>query len=110
MVYVALEPAPGLRHGLFAQGTVEVSRSPARVVPLSALRTDGARPAVLVVAQGRVQRVDVTPGARGLASFGGTPEPAVAVGDASGNALSEGSVVLRGSVGLLADGTPVALP
>lgn len=106
MVYVALAGAPGLRHGLFAQGMVEVGRRPARVVPLSALRTDGARPAVLVVAQGRVRRVDVTPGERGLASFGGAPEPAVAVDEA----LGEGSTVLRGSVGLLADGTPVTLP
>lgn len=106
MVYVALADAPGLRHGLFAQGTVEVGRSPARVVPLSALRTDGARPAVLVVADGRVKRVDVTPGERGLAAFGSAPEPAVAVGDA----VPEGTTVLRGSVGLLADGTPVTLP
>jgi hypothetical protein len=80
------------------------------VVPLSALRSDGARPAVLVAepaAEGaRVRRVEVVPGERGLAAFGGAPEPAVAVGDA----LPEGAVVLRGSVGLLPDGTPVALP
>jgi RND family efflux transporter MFP subunit len=110
MVYIALDDTPGLRHGLFAQGAVEVARAPARVVPLSALRTDGARPAVLVAettAEGsRVKRVDVTPGERGLAAFGGAPELAVAVGDA----LAEGTVVLRGSVGGLADGTPVALP
>lgn len=107
MVYIALDETPGLRHGLFAQGTVEVARTPARVVPLSALRTDGARPAVLVAEAGRIARVDVTPGERGLASFGGgAPEPAVAVGDA----LPEGAVVLRGSVGGLPDGTPVALP
>jgi RND family efflux transporter MFP subunit len=110
MVYIALDNTPGLRHGLFAQGAVEVARTPARVVPLSALRTDGARPAVLVAdttAEGsRVMRVEVTPGERGLAAFGGAPEPAVAIGDA----LAEGAVVLRGSVGGLADGTPVALP
>lgn len=106
MVYIALDSAPGLRHGLFAQGAVEVARAPARVVPLSALRTDGARPAVLVAADGRVKRVDVTPGERGLAPFGGAPEPAVAVGDA----LPEGAMVLRSSVGGLADGTPVTLP
>lgn len=106
MVYVALDPAPGLRHGLFAQGMVEVARAPARVMPVSALRTDGARPAVLVAVDGRVKRVDVTPGERGLASFGSAPEPAVAIGDT----LAEGAVVLRGSVGLLADGTPVTLP
>lgn len=110
MAYIALEAVPGLRHGLFAQGTVELARTPARVVPLSALRSDGARPAVLVAettaAGARVRRVEVVPGERGLAAFGAAPEPAVAVGDA----LPEGAVVLRGSVGGLPDGTPVALP
>lgn len=106
MVYLALEPAPGLRHGLFAQGEVEIERRPARVVPLSALRVDGARPYVQLVREGRVQRVELTPGLRGLAAFGAAPEPAVEVGEA----LPEGAVVLRGSVGALRAGTPVKLP
>lgn len=106
MVYVALDATPGLRHGLFAQGRVEVASAPARVVPLTTLRLDGARPAVLAVRDGAVRRVDVTPGERGLARFGGGPEPAVAIGDA----LPEGTPVLRGSVGALADGTAVTLP
>lgn len=106
MVYLALVPAPGLRHGLFAQGEVELGRQAARVVPLSALRVDGARPYVLTVRDGRVQRLELTPGLRGLAGFGGAPEPAVEVGDA----LPDGAVVLRGSVGTLRDGTAVKLP
>lgn len=106
MVYVALDPTPGLRHGLFAQGRVEIASTPARVVPLSALRIDGARPAVLTVQGGSVLRLDVEPGERGLARFGGAPEPAVAVGDT----LPEGAAVLRGSVGTLAAGTAVQLP
>ena len=108
MVYLALENAPGLRHGLFAQGRVEVASSPARLVPLSALRVDGARPAVLTVRNGTVQRLDLIPGERGLARFGAAPEPEPAV--AIGDALPEGAVVLRGSVGILADGTAVRLP
>jgi hypothetical protein len=76
------------------------------VVPLSALRIDGARPAVLTVQGGSVLRLDVEPGERGLARFGGAPEPAVAVGDT----LPEGAAVLRGSVGTLAAGTAVQLP
>jgi RND family efflux transporter MFP subunit len=106
MVYVALDAVPGLRHGLFAQGRVEIASAPARVVPLTALRLDGARPAVLAVSDGAVRRLEVTPGERGLASFGSEPEPAVAVGDG----LAEGTPVLRGSVGVLADGTAVQLP
>jgi membrane fusion protein, multidrug efflux system len=106
MVYVALDAAPGLRHGLFAQGRVEIASAPARVVPVTALRLDGARPSVLAVRDGVVRRLEVVPGERGLARFGGGPEPAVAVGEA----LPEGTPVLRGSVGALADGTAVALP
>jgi membrane fusion protein, multidrug efflux system len=106
MVYLALDPAPGLRHGLFAQGEVELARQPARVVPLSALRVDGARPYVLTVQAGKVAVVELSPGQRGQAAFGGAPEPAVAVAEA----LPEGAVVLRGSVGALRAGTPVKLP
>lgn len=106
MVYLALDPAPGLRHGLFAQGEVELGRRPARVVPLSALRVDGARPYVLLARNGLVERLELTPGERGLAAFGGAPEPAVEVGEA----LPEGAVVLRGSVGTLRAGTPIRLP
>lgn len=106
MAYLAVTPAPGLRQGLFAQGVVELDRQPARVVPLSALRVDGARPYVLLASDGQVQRLDVTPGARGLATFGGPPEAAVAIT----GALPEGTTVLRGSVGSLRAGTPVKLP
>lgn len=106
MVYLSLEPAAGLRHGLFAQGAVELDRRPARVVPLSALRTDGARPHVLAVDQGQVRRIEVTAGQRGLATFGGAPESAVEI--ASG--LAEGAVVLRGTVGTLRAGTLVKVP
>lgn len=106
MVYLSLEPAAGLRHGLFAQGAVELDRRPARVVPLSALRTDGARPYVLAADQGQVRRIEVTAGQRGLATFGGAPESAVEI--ATG--LAEGAVVLRGTVGTLRAGTPVKVP
>ena len=106
LVYLALEPSPGLRHGLFAQGEIEIDRRTARVVPLSALRVDGARPYVLTAEQGRVVRREVTAGGRGLASFGGAPEAAVEI--TAG--LAEGVTVLRGSVGTLRDGTPVRVP
>ena len=106
MVYLAVDAAPGLRQGLFANGEVEIDRQSARVVPVSALRVDGARPYVLAVAEGRVQRLPVTPGQRGEAGFDSAPEPAVEIVDG----LAEGAVVLRGSVGALRDGTPVSLP
>lgn len=106
LVYLALEPAPGLRHGMFAQGAIEIDRRSARVVPLSALRVDGARPYVLAAEQGRVVRREVVAGARGLASFGGAPESAVEIS----TGLADGVTVLRGTVGTLRDGTPVRVP
>jgi RND family efflux transporter MFP subunit len=106
MVYLAVAPAPGLRQGLFAQGVIELERRPARVVPLSALRVDGARPYLLLADQGQVQRLEVTPGQRGLASFGGAPEAAVEI--ATG--LPEGATVLRGTVGSLRAGTSIKTP
>ena len=107
LVYLAVEPLPGLRQGLFARGTIEVERGSARVVPLSALRVDQGRPYVLAVEDGRVVPRDVIPGARGEAVFaGGAREAAVEVTDG----LADGTTVLRGTVGALRADTPVRLP
>ena len=106
LVYVAVDPVPGLRQGLFARGTVELARAPARVVPLAALRVDQGRPYVLTVEAGQVVQHAVTPGARGLAAFDGPAEEAVEIGDG----LDEEALVLRGSVGALRPGTAVTLP
>jgi RND family efflux transporter MFP subunit len=104
-VYVSVESVAGLRQGLFARGTVELGSRPARVVPLSALRVDQARPYVLAAVDGKVVSQAVEPGARGLADFGRGLEAAVEVA-----ALAEGTTVLRGSVGTLDAGTAVRLP
>jgi membrane fusion protein, multidrug efflux system len=107
MVYLALDPVPGLRQGLFARGVIELERKPGLLLPAGAVRIDQALPYALVVADGRVVQRPVTPGARGQASFGGrAPEPAIAID----SGLAAGDVVLRGSVGTLRDGTPVRLP
>ncbi|MBL8332897.1 MAG: efflux RND transporter periplasmic adaptor subunit [Rubrivivax sp.] len=106
MVYLAVDPHPALRHGLFARGQVELERQRALVLPASAVRTEQARPAVLVAAAGRVLRREVQLGARGQVDFGAGTEAAQAV--VSG--LAEGDVVLRGSVGNLPDGTALRLP
>lgn len=107
MVYLALDPVPGLRHGLFARGVIELERKPALLLPASAVRIEQALPYALVVADGRAAQRPITPGARGQASFDGrAPEPAIAI-DAG---LAAGDIVLRGSVGTLRDGTAVRLP
>ena len=106
MVYLKVDPAPGLRQGLFARGTIELARRDARAVPLSALRVDQGRPYVLTAENGQVEERPVQPGERGEAEFAGPREAAVEVGDG----VPEGAVVLRGSVGALRAGTPVKLP
>lgn len=106
LAYLAVEPQPGLRQGLFGRAVIDLQRRSTLVVPLSAVRFDQARPAVTTVVAGQARQREVTLGARGEASFGGTPEAAVEL--LSG--LAAGDVVLRGPVGTLRDGTPVRLP
>ncbi|MFY7855458.1 MAG: efflux RND transporter periplasmic adaptor subunit, partial [Rubrivivax sp.] len=113
MVYLAVDPHPDLRQGLFARGQVEVQRQTARVVPASALRLEGALPQVAVVVPdgsdpraGRVVLRTVRSGTSGQAVFDAAPEAALAIEEG----LQAGERVLRGSVGRLRDGTRVTLP
>ena len=105
MVYLALEPAPGLRQGLFARGVIELERQPALVLPLSAVRIEQARPYVLLVADGKTQRREVTLGRRGDAVFGPAAEAAVEV---LGGVVA-GDTVLRGTAGTVGIGMAVRL-
>lgn len=103
MVYLAVESRPGLRHGLFATGRIELDRQPAIAVPESAVRLDQPLPYVLVVADGKVVQRGITLGLRGVAEAGGPTLIAVSKG------LRAGEQVLAGSVGVVRDGTPVRL-
>ena len=100
MVYLSVEPgksSPGLRQGLFAQGTLGTGSRQVLAVPVSALRVDKAQPYVQTLNQGRVLHQTVTPGLRGAVAG----EPMVAVD------LPAGTQVLLGSVGALREGLPV---
>jgi RND family efflux transporter MFP subunit len=103
LIYLALDPQPGLRQGLFARGAIELQRKTALAVPASAVRVDQARPYVLVVEGNKAVQRAVTLGTRGDATFGTATEAAIEI--ASG--LAAGEAVLRGSVGTVRDGTPV---
>ncbi len=103
MVYLALQPQPGLRQGLFGRGSIELQRKTTLVVPVSAVRVDQARPYVLAVAGGKVERRAVTLGARGDAAIDGALDSAVEVT----GGIAEGTLLLRGTVGVLRDGTQV---
>ncbi|MET0349983.1 MAG: efflux RND transporter periplasmic adaptor subunit [Rhizobacter sp.] len=105
MVYLALEPQPGLRQGLFAKGSVELQRKPALAVPVSTVRVDQPRPYVFVVENGRIAQRLVTLGVRGDAVVDGQREAAVEITDG----LADGAVVLRGTVGAVRADTAVNL-
>ena len=105
MVYLALEPQPGLRQGLFAKGSVELQRKPALAVPVSTVRVDQPRPYVFTVENGRIVQRLVTLGVRGDAVVDGQREAAVEITDG----LADGAVVLRGTVGAVRADTAVNL-
>ena len=105
MVYLALQPQPGLRQGLFARGTIELQRKNVLAVPVSAVRVDQSRPYVQAVEGGKVAQRAVELGVRGDALFDGRVEAAVEI--VSGAA--DGATLLRGNAGAVRDGTLVRL-
>ena len=100
LAYLALEPAPGLRQGLFAQGTLRTGTTQTPSVPLSAVRTDKPLPYVQLVSNNKVVHQPVDLGARGesegqlMVSITGLPDNASLV---------------NGSVGTLREGTAVKI-
>lgn len=109
LAYLELAPdaaSQGVRQGLFARGSIELTRREALVVPVSALRFDQAKPYVLVVENGKAVARTVATGARGDVAVRGKTEGAVEI--TSG--LEPGAAVLRGTVGALREGTLVKLP
>jgi len=98
LAYLAIQDGAGLRQGLFAQGVLQTGQTSAVAVPLSAVRTDKPSPYVQLVENNAVVHRSVEQGTRG--DSGG--ETMVAV-----NGLAPGTVVLRGNVGPLREGTAV---
>jgi RND family efflux transporter MFP subunit len=106
LIYLALDKADGLRHGLFAKGILGMGKSQVLAVPLSAVRTDRAQPYVQVVEpvgdQLQVVHKTVTLGVRGMDLAQPESETMVAV-----TGLTEGSTVLKSNVGALREGIVV---
>ncbi len=106
LIYLALDKAEGLRHGLFAKGILGMGKSQVIAVPLSAVRTDRAQPYVQVVEQVgnqlQVVHKTVTLGIRGMDLAQPESESMVGV-----TGLTEGSTVLRSHVGALREGMAV---
>ena len=109
MAYLELAGTPeqkaSLRQGLFGRATVGLQRKAALVVPTSALRYDQALPYVLTLENGRAVTHNVAIGGRGDVLIDGRSESAVEITEG----LTEGAVVLRGTVGALRAGTRLSL-
>ena len=106
LIYLTLDKAEGLRHGLFAKGILGMGKSQVLAVPLSSVRTDRAQPYVQVVEQVgdqlQVAHKTVTLGVRGMDLA--QPESETMVGVTG---LAEGSTVLKSNVGALREGMVV---
>ena len=101
LAYLALDPLPGLRQGLFAQGTLHTGSTESPSVPLNAVRTDKPAPYVQLVSNNRVVHQPVELGARGEAEG----QAMVAIQGLPANAS-----LVSGTVGTLREGTLVKLP
>jgi RND family efflux transporter MFP subunit len=101
-VYLAVEPRPALRQGLFARGRIETAQQRVLAAPLSAVRSDLAQPYVLQVDGGKAVLKTVKLGLRG--EVDGQPWVAISGG------VPEGAILLTGSAGAVRDGTAVRLP
>ncbi|MBK7050571.1 MAG: efflux RND transporter periplasmic adaptor subunit [Rhodoferax sp.] len=100
LVYLAVESAPGLRQGLFAQGTLGTQQVQALAVPLNAVRTDKPQPYVQLVVDNKIVHQTVEMGARGEVNG----QAMVAV-----KGVAEKAKVVSGSVGTLRDSSTVKL-
>ncbi|MDO8903903.1 efflux RND transporter periplasmic adaptor subunit [Hydrogenophaga sp.] len=98
LVYLRVPAQPGMRQGLFAQGSISTGQLHALAVPLSAVRNDRPLPYVQVVQEGIVRHVTLQPGA--LGAMNGEPMRVV-------EGLPAGTVVLRAQAGLIREGTAV---
>ncbi len=105
--YLAVDPHPGLRHGLFARGSVELGQTTALAIPLSAVRMDQAQPYAIRLRDGRAERRVLTLGAQGRA-----PQATAGSGDwvEVRSGLATGDQVLTATAGLVADGVRLKAP
>ncbi len=100
LVYLAVDAAPGLRQGLFAQGTLGTGHLQTLALPLSAVRTDKPQPYVQIVNNNKVTDQYIELGARGEVDG----QSMVAV-----KGLSEGTSVIIGSIGTLREGSSIKI-
>jgi membrane fusion protein, multidrug efflux system len=103
--YFDVAGQPGLRQGLFAQGSLLTGQVNALLVPNEAIRLDLPQPSLILAEAGRARRITVQLGAAGRSDG-----VAVTAVTAATGTLSAGSLVLSARTGPVADGTPLRLP
>lgn len=107
MVYLGIDAPQGLRHGLFAKGQLQLNSLKTISLPLSAVRTDRAKPYVQVIEkegeQMKVAHKTVVLGVRGMLNPQTDDTAWVAV-----EGLSPNTQVLVGQLGSLREGLQVS--
>ena len=98
--YLAVAPGPGLRNGLFARGWIELARKNTLALPVSAVRTDRAKPYAIRITTGKSETVELGLGLRGQAGAANAGQDMVEVL----TGLNEGDQVLAASAGLVPGG------
>lgn len=98
--YLAVDPQPALRQGLFAQGRVDAGTRQVLSLPASAVRRDQPQPYVLALEGDRALQRNLSLGQTGLSDQG---EELVEIA----GGLNAGAVVLAGRAGAVPPGTPV---
>jgi membrane fusion protein, multidrug efflux system len=100
LVYLSVASTPGLRQGLFAQGSLGTTKVQALSVPQSAVRTDKPTPYVQVLQGGAIVHQTVEVGPQGEAQ--GTTMVAV-------KNLPANAQITLGSAGFIREGTKVKI-
>jgi membrane fusion protein, multidrug efflux system len=101
LVYLSVASLPGLRQGLFAQGTLDTVKETVLAVPLSAVRTDKPQPYVQIIENGRIVHQTVEIGGRGEAQ--GITMVAL-------KNIAAGAMITPASAGNLRENTQISLP
>jgi RND family efflux transporter MFP subunit len=101
LVYLGIQGHPALRHGVFVQGTLGTQKIQTVAIPLESVRTDKSMPYVQVVQDGKVVHIKVSLGVKGEVNG----KALIAVPE-----ITEGTLVLAPSAGVVREGTLVKLP
>ena len=100
LVYLSLPSVPGLRQGMYAQGSLGTSSVRLLALPVSSVRTDKPQPYVQINSNQRLAHRNVQLGVRGM----NAGQAVVAV-----QGVDDQDSVLRGNVGLLSVDLPLRI-